>query len=428
MILADGPSALVELCGISALERLLRTLQRCGITRATILSSTPEAISESLAQASWSRARIDVRVCHQPSESMVEQIVALWPKGDPFLLVVRGNAVFDTRLFRLLLAQKSTTALVDSSVPEQLEPLVASVENTDAGKWSGAALLQYDWASEQRGSLDKAVRAGLEKRSLAALDVAEQPFYDSTLRRKLRPFWFPTPPASHRRLAESVLLDSVQKGALDLPAIVHAPLERFLVSHLCKTWITPHQLTIAWITLAFITTALFATGYLISGIVLAFIIGILDGLDGKQARLKVETSKSGTLEHRFDSLFEVGWPSALAYHFYSSGQLAKAFVYLVILVAAQALDGIAKGGIYLAFAKMETPPNLLDRVVRLFGGRRNVYIWILLFAVILGAPAQALVVMAWWQAATAIIDLPHAGWLFYRASREESLPQASELR
>lgn len=426
MILADGPRALVELCGISALERLLRTLQRCGITRATILSSTPEAISKSLAQASWPRARIDVRVCPQPDEPVVEQIVAHWPKADPFLLIVRGDAVFDIRLMRLLLAQKSGTALVDSSVPKQLEPLVTSVEKTTAGKWSGAALLQHDWASSQRGSLGKAVREGLEERSLAALDVAEQLFYDSTLRRKLRPFWFPIPAASDRGVAESVLLDSVQKGSLDLPAIVHAPLERFLVSHLCKTWITPHQLTIAWITLAFITTALFAKGYLICGIILAFIIGILDGLDGKQARLKVETSKNGKLEHRFDSLFEVGWPSALAYHFYTSGQLPNAFAYLVILVAAQALDGIAKGGIYLAFAKMKTPPNLLDRVVRLFGGRRNVYIWILLFAVILGAPAEALVVMAWLQAATAIIDLPHASWLLYRASREERLLQVSE--
>ena len=428
MILADGPSALVELCGISLLERLLRTLQRCGITRATILSSTPEAISKSLAQASWSRACIDVRVCHQTNEATVEQIVALWPKVDPFLLVVHGDAVFDIRLVRLLLAQKSAAALVDSSVPDQLEPLVASVEETKAGKWSGAALLQHDWASGQCGSLGKAVRAGLEVRSLAALDVAEQPFYDSTLRRNVRPFWFPSPAASHQGLAERVLLDSVQKGAPDLPAVIHAPLERFLISHLCRTWITPHQITIAWITLAFITTALFATGYLMGGIVLAFVIGILDGLDGKQARLKVETSSIGTLEHRFDSLFEVGWPSALAYHFYSSGQLAKAFVYLMILIVAQALDGIAKGGIYRAFAKMKTPPNLVDRVVRLFGGRRNVYIWILLFAVILGAPARALVVMAWLQAATAIIDLLQAGWLLYRASGGESSLQASERR
>jgi len=40
-VLADAPSALVELCGISILERLLRMLQRCGVSRATILAATP---------------------------------------------------------------------------------------------------------------------------------------------------------------------------------------------------------------------------------------------------------------------------------------------------------------------------------------------------------------------------------------------------
>jgi hypothetical protein len=46
VILADDPSALVELCGISTLERLLRTLQRCGIERATVLSNTPDRIAK----------------------------------------------------------------------------------------------------------------------------------------------------------------------------------------------------------------------------------------------------------------------------------------------------------------------------------------------------------------------------------------------
>ncbi len=46
VILADCPGALIELCGISTLERLLRTLQRCGIERATILSSTSERIAD----------------------------------------------------------------------------------------------------------------------------------------------------------------------------------------------------------------------------------------------------------------------------------------------------------------------------------------------------------------------------------------------
>ena len=44
VIIADAQAALVELCGISVIERLLRTLQRCQLTRAIILTSTPEIL------------------------------------------------------------------------------------------------------------------------------------------------------------------------------------------------------------------------------------------------------------------------------------------------------------------------------------------------------------------------------------------------
>jgi len=194
---------------------------------------------------------------------------------------------------------------------------------------------------------------------------------------------------------------------------------------LCKTSVTPHQLTISWIVLAFVTTILFAMGHLVWGCLLAFVVGILDGLDGKQARLKVETSKAGKLEHRFDSLFEVAWPTALAYHFYTSGQLPNAFWYLLILIAAESLDGIGKAGIYRASERSLTPPNLLDRMVRLLGGRRNVYLWVLIVALVLGAPAKALVVMAWWEVCTALIDLPHAAWALFRLRRHRSEQRSS---
>ena len=264
------------------------------------------------------------------------------------------------------------------------------------------------------------MRAGLEQRAVVGLDVAKQPSYDPGLRRKLRPFWFPTPSASNTRFAENVLLDSVQKGSLDLPALVHAPIEKFLISHLCRTSITPHQLTIAWIVLACATTILFALGHLIWGIVLALVVGILDGLDGKQARIKVETSKSGTLEHRFDSLFEVAWPSALAYHFYTTGQLPGAFIYLSVLLLAEAFDGIGKAGIYSASEKLMNESGRLDRLVRLLGGRRNIYVWVLAAAVILRAPATALIVMAGWEVLTAAIDVPHAAWSLRRLRRKKS--------
>jgi hypothetical protein len=56
--------------------------------------------------------------------------------------------------------------------------------------------------------------------------------------------------------------------------------------------------------------------------------------------------------------------------------------------------------------------------VRLVGGRRNVYVWVLIVATLLGRPAKALIVMAWWELATAAIDISQG--LFYRFRRGKS--------
>ncbi|MDQ2824899.1 MAG: CDP-alcohol phosphatidyltransferase family protein [Verrucomicrobiota bacterium] len=393
VILAEGPGALVELCGISTLERLLRTLQRCGITRATILSTTPAEIAQRLGQPSWACADLEFTIHERPPGSTtVQQIVDLWPETAERVLVIQGDVVFDIRLVRALLAKTSSATLIDSA-PD---------------KFCGAALLQREWAAARNGSIESALIEGLKQHTVEALDVANQPLYHSGLRRNLKAFWFPAPAVTDKRTAERILLDSVQKGTLDFPAWIHAPIEKFLLKYLCRTSVTPNQLTISWAFAAFLTTFFFAAGHLIWGIVLALIVGILDGLDGKQARIKVETTAGGKIEHHLDSFFDVVWPTALAYHFYASGQLPTAFYYLAVLLIAEGVDGIAKAIIYSAYARLMTAPGLFDRTVRLIGGRRNIYIWVLVVAVLLGAPAKALIVMAWWEAITAAIDIPHA--------------------
>lgn len=424
VVLADCPGALIELCGISALERLLRTLQRCGIERATILSSTSERIAEELARPSWPRAQLALTLRTRPDGALrIEQIVDIWPGAAELLLVVRGDAVFDRRLLQLLARQTLPAVLVDSAVPAKLQPLVAQAPNAQRAKLCGAALLHRDWVSSQTGPLEKAINNGLEQDAIAAVDVTGQPSYSPELRRRLRPFWFPAPRPTWVKLAERILLNSVQKGTQDFPARIHAPLETFLLSKLCKTAITPGQLTVSWIILAFGTAILFATGHLIGGILLALIIGILDGLDGKQARIKVETSGAGKIEHWFDSFFEVVWPTALAYHFYVSGQLPNAFFYLALLIAAEALDGIGKLGVYGPAEKLLVDPGVLDRIVRLVGGRRNIYVWVLVACVVLGMPEKALIVMAFWEVATAAADLLHSCWIRYVLRRRDSPDQ-----
>src|SRR5438094_101526 len=100
------------------------------------------------------------------------------------------------------------------------------------------------WNRARDSSFEQVLRSGLEDHSLPAFDVSAQPLYYVSMCRKLGAFWFPEPSLSNRKLAERVLLDSIQKGPPDIPAWVHAPIETFLVSLLCKTPITPNKLTL----------------------------------------------------------------------------------------------------------------------------------------------------------------------------------------
>src|SRR5262245_58378946 len=166
IVLADNPTALVELCGISMLERLLRTLQRCGIKHATILTSTPQAIGAELARPSWARAQLKLSVRSRPAGPIKrEQVLDVWPRnsaGTPLVLVVPADSVFDQRLLRLLVLQNNPAALVDSGMRRrELQSLIASAPDTTRGKLCGAAVLTRDWASAQNDVFEESLRTGL---------------------------------------------------------------------------------------------------------------------------------------------------------------------------------------------------------------------------------------------------------------------------
>jgi phosphatidylglycerophosphate synthase len=424
VILADDPSALVELCGISTLERLLRTLKRCGIERATVLSSTPDPIAKELARPSWARAQLNLTLRTRPAGPVtLEQIVNLWPRNSDAipLLVIPAGSVFDPRLLRALISQNAPTVLVDSGAGPRTQVLTASAPDTSQGKLCGPALLEYDWASARNGLLEQGLRNGLEHDGLATLDVSAQPLYYVSMLRKLRPFWFPAPSLSNRKPAERVLLDSIQKGPTDIPAWFHAPIETFLVSRLCKTPITPNQLTLFCNVVAWTVTILLVTGHVAWGLGLALVVGVLDGLDGKLARLKLETSKAGKLEHLFDALFENSWWLALAWHLSVSGKLPDAFSYLALLIGAEVLNALARASIVRYYGKSISELGRFDRIFRLVGGRRNIYVWILALGLILGTVAGAFKLIAWWEAVTAAVHLARVAWALW-ALRSQSAP------
>jgi phosphatidylglycerophosphate synthase len=407
IILVDRLGA--ELCGISLLERLLRQLQRLGLGKAIVLSSAPEVLAQALANPSPHRAKVAIDLRSRPSGPIaVQQIVDAWPEEAERVLIIPGDTVFDPRLFQFLDEQNSTTALVDSAPPANLQVLLVSAPETNRGRLCGSVLLARDWASTQVAPLDEALRQDIEAGRIDALDIASHTWYSGEMRREQRAYWFPLPAPGQCGVAQRVLIEAAQKGTQDFPAMVHAPIENLLVSYLCKTAITPNQLTVFSNIVAWGGTFLFATGHLAAGTVLALAVGILDGLDGKLARIRVETSRAGKLEHWFDALFEISWWIALAYYFQSSGRLPAASGYLTLLLCAEAAAGLAKLSVIRRFGRLIDEIGDFDRIFRLFAGRRNIYVWLFALGVLFQAPVDAFKIMAWWAAATAAVQVPRA--------------------
>jgi phosphatidylglycerophosphate synthase len=183
--------------------------------------------------------------------------------------------------------------------------------------------------------------------------------------------------------------------------MVHAPIETWLVARLCRTGITPNRITFFTALISAGVVLLFATGHLVAGVAAALVVGVLDGLDGKQARVKVETTPLGRHEHALDYVLELAWWTALAFHFRASGLLPAAGAWLGLLVASDLVDRLAKAAV-----KKRTGRNLddvapIDRFARLIGGRRNIYVWLLAGGLMLHAPHQAFVGLCAWGALTA---------------------------
>ena len=105
---------------------------------------------------------------------------------------------------------------------------------------SGEWLPTKNRATALRQELESDIVAG----RIGTVDTAKQQAYVPGYAQKHPTPLFSAPLPECRPLTERLLRDTTQKGVLDFPALVHAPIEKRLVSHLCRTTITPNQITL----------------------------------------------------------------------------------------------------------------------------------------------------------------------------------------
>jgi phosphatidylglycerophosphate synthase len=293
-----------------------------------------------------------------------------------YYLLIRGDHLFDPRLL---------AALLDCEAPCRF---------TAPG--SGEILLE------------KTVIAA--NGPVRALDISKLDDYVPKLRHHVPYYWLPVRTRSEARHAEQVLIASNEKDPSDLMArFVHRPIENWVVARLAHTAITPNQITLAINLLAYLATALFATGHLLSASLLTLIVGLLDGFDGKLARVKGLTSRVGSLEHAFDLLFESSWVLALGYYCALGAGMGP----LWLAGLSVALFAFYRS-IYERFGQVfQMSLDVCDRfgnVFRRIAGRRNLYNVEILAFILAGWPLGALYSIAVHAAVTALIYGARAWW------------------
>ena len=205
--------------------------------------------------------------------------------------------------------------------------------------------------------------------------------------------------------AKELLAEHSQKkrGASDFVAhYLNRPIENKIVYLISDSRITPNQLTILTNVLAYIVTALFFFGYLLTGAILTFVVGIVDGLDGKLARTRGCSTKLGLMEHVFDLLYEFSWLIALAL-FLSRSQDSMPLVLTACSITFIAFYRFCYDQFGRAMGVSLDVYGRFERAFRRVAGRRNIYNVYILVGVLLGVPLYSLIGILVHSALTAVV-------------------------
>lgn len=408
----DSPKCLLKVGGVPILERTLKTLKKLGFSKVNIVvgynghkivkefGNDYDGLSISYIQnRDWEKG------------NLYSLLAAKEQQNKKFLLLMSDH-LFDPRIVENLSKQPlggdDLILAIDRSEPEPEDTKVLKKNGRirDIGKVlkkfncldTGIFLCSpkiFDFAekAEKDGSeLSDCVKHASEEKKARIFDIGTIQSYIPKLRKEAQPFWVDIDTPQDLEQAKEIIIQNSSKEASDLLAhYFHKPLENKIVSHLCETKITPNQITIAVNIVAYTVTALFLMGHLLLASLITFVVGFIDGLDGKLARVRDESTKIGTMEHPFDLLYEFSWLAALGIFLYYS--LGNA---LPIMLAMLAIIFIAfYRHVYDRFGR--TMGKSLDvyssfeRKFRRIAGRRNLYNLHILFWILLGFPLYSLI-------------------------------------
>jgi CDP-L-myo-inositol myo-inositolphosphotransferase len=422
----DNPKPLIQLLGLPLIERVILTAKQASIYDFVIVVGyLGDKIKAYLGDGDKFGVKIDY------IENKVWQrgngISALKAKAllnDKFILTMSDH-IYDDRILKELINYDIRSAVIlsvdkkETSLGDDTKVLAKGGKIVDIGKdieesnyidtgifLCSPKIFSYleESIAEEKTELTDCINKAAKNRDAEVFDIAQIESYASAMRKDVNPWWIDIDTEKDLLKAKKIIIENASKNPSDaLAYYVHKPIENRLVAFISNFNITPNQLTIIVNILAYIATALFFLGYLLPASILTFVVGIADGLDGKLARVKLKTSKLGSLEHSFDLLYEFSWFIALSWFLFRSTHSAAPLLLCIFIILFIAFYRHVYDQFTRAMGKSIDDSGNFERVFRRVAGRRNLYNIPILVSILLGLPLYSLIFILFHSGITAIV-------------------------
>ena len=294
------------------------------------------------------------------------------------LVIVHAGWIYDEAVIRALSGRPGVVLVDDAG-----RPVAAHVTGAKAA--SGAASLL---AGESIPGLE----------TVTAVDLAGA--YNHALRKREPPILEHLTPQNVRQV-EARLFKGSYKGVTDLVTKYVWPTPARIVTRWCAlAGITPNQVTMAGLVLVLVAMYLFWTGHFGWGLVAGWVMTFLDTVDGKLARVTLNSSAFGNVfDHGIDLIHPPFWWWAWIVGVQAGPHPMPdvALVMWIVLGGYWLQRGLE--GVFMHTFKMHVHAwRPFDSFFRLITARRNPNLLLLTGACLFGRPDVGMLLVAGWTA------------------------------
>ena len=352
---ATGCSSRLRVFGMPLVERILRGAAEVGLlpdeTRLVLgeddeLPPLPDELCR----------RFGLRV-ERPTDGAIEALSRRRAELGGALLALRGDVVVDARVLAHLAGLGGNGVFIGSAGDASCAVLRLE---------AGPPLVASSW--------EEATRALLADGSARELRADDFPGYITMLRRDLPPYVVCVRDAHDVQRVERFLFWSNYKGSTDfMTRYVYPPFVWWMVRPLARWRVHPNWVTAVDIVATFAAIPYFMQGRWVVGLGLAYLMSVLDSVDGKLARVTFTSSRLGeVLDHGLDIVHPPMWYMAWGWALGGQQVASLPFQSTLWLLAMYVLDRVVAGVFKWRHGRSIHGFTPFDERMRTFISRRNV--------------------------------------------------------